>query len=40
RLKKKNHFDSLSLSNNIKPRQCFHNFSHIFEFGNGLELTT
>ncbi|CAF0940816.1 unnamed protein product [Rotaria sordida] len=28
------------MSNNIKPRQRFRNFSHISEFGNGLELTT
>ncbi|CAF0862710.1 unnamed protein product [Rotaria sordida] len=37
KIEKKNHS---SMSNNTKPRQRFRNFSHISEFGNGLELTT
>ncbi|CAF1039716.1 unnamed protein product [Rotaria sp. Silwood1] len=39
-IEKKDHFNRSSLSNNIKPRQRFRNFSHISEFGSGLELTT
>ncbi|CAF2426554.1 unnamed protein product [Rotaria sp. Silwood2] len=40
KVEKKNHFDRAPLSNNFKPRQRFRNFSHISEFGDGLELTT
>ena len=33
-------FNRLPMSNGFKPRPRFRNFSHISEFGNGLEITT
>jgi hypothetical protein len=33
-------FNRLPISNNFIPRTRFRNFSHISEFGNGLEMPT
>jgi len=37
---KKSLFDRLPISRDFKPRARFRNFSHISEFGNGLEVST